>query len=56
VMNGISIWRKSLLDGHTALSASESISKGNVKFVAGVLLVFNDRVIDATLASLGIAF
>ena len=39
VMNGISIWRKSLLDGHTALSASESISKGNVKFVAGVLLV-----------------
>ncbi|EKZ3476262.1 conjugal transfer protein TraQ, partial [Escherichia coli] len=43
-------------DGHTALSASESISKGNVKFVAGVLLVFNDRVIDATLASLGIAF
>ncbi|EOT1861020.1 conjugal transfer protein TraQ, partial [Escherichia coli] len=23
---------------------------------AGVLLVFNDRVIDATLASLGIAF
>ncbi len=39
-MNGISIWRKSLLDGHTALSSSESISKGNVKFVAGVLLVF----------------
>ncbi|EJY0904802.1 conjugal transfer protein TraQ, partial [Escherichia coli] len=37
-MNGISIWRKSLLDGHTALSSSESISKGNVKFVAGVLL------------------
>ncbi|MDZ7028237.1 conjugal transfer protein TraQ, partial [Escherichia coli] len=56
VMNGISIWRKSLLDGHTALSSSESISKGNVKFVAGVLLVFIDRVIDASLASLGLAF
>lgn len=55
-MNGISIWRKSLLDGHTALSSSESISKGNVKFVAGVLLVFIDRVIDASLASLGLAF
>lgn len=40
-MNGISIWRKSLLDGHTALSSSESISKGNVKFVAGVLLVLS---------------
>ncbi len=52
----ISIWRKSLLDGHTALSSSESISKGNVKFVAGVLLVFIDRVIDASLASLGLAF
>ena len=49
-MNGISIWRKSLLDGHSALS------KGNVKFVAGVLLVFIDRVIDASLASLGLAF
>lgn len=55
-MNGISIWRKSLLDGHTALSSSESISKGNVKFVVGVLLVFIDRVIDASLASLGLAF
>ncbi|EGF0023676.1 conjugal transfer protein TraQ, partial [Escherichia coli] len=36
--------------------SSESISKGNVKFVAGVLLVFIDRVIDASLASLGLAF
>ncbi|EOU6406576.1 conjugal transfer protein TraQ, partial [Escherichia coli] len=26
------------------------------KFVAGVLLVFIDRVIDASLASLGLAF
>ncbi|MFY3807837.1 conjugal transfer protein TraQ, partial [Escherichia coli] len=43
VMNGISIWRKAGLDGHTALSASESVSKGNVKFIAGVLLVFIDR-------------
>ncbi|ENG1691296.1 conjugal transfer protein TraQ, partial [Escherichia coli] len=37
-------------------SSSESISKGNVKFVVGVLLVFIDRVIDASLASLGLAF
>ncbi|MDO1782806.1 conjugal transfer protein TraQ [Escherichia coli] len=56
VMNGISIWRKAGLDGHTALSASESVSKGNVKFIAGVLLVFIDRVLNALLASIGIVF
>ena len=55
-MNGISIWRKAGLDGHTALSASESVSKGNVKFIAGVLLVFIDRVLNALLASIGIVF
>ncbi len=33
VMNGISIWRKAGLDGHTALSASESVSKGNVNLL-----------------------
>ncbi|WP_218451708.1 conjugal transfer protein TraQ [Salmonella enterica] len=56
VMSGISIWRKAGLDGHTSLSASETISKGNVKFIAGVLLVFIDRVLDALLASIGLAF
>ncbi|EIE5972212.1 conjugal transfer protein TraQ, partial [Salmonella enterica] len=56
VMSGISIWRKAGLDGHTSLSASETISKGNVKFIAGVLLVFIDRVLDAILASIGLAF
>ncbi len=55
-MSGISIWRKAGLDGHTSLSASETISKGNVKFIAGVLLVFIDRVLDALLASIGLAF
>ncbi|MGS9149776.1 conjugal transfer protein TraQ, partial [Salmonella enterica subsp. enterica serovar Infantis] len=56
VMNGISIWRKSGLDGHTSLSASESVSKGNFKFIAGVLLVFIDLVLNALLASIGIVF
>ena len=55
-MSGISIWRKAGLDGHTALSASESISKGNVRFIAGVMLVFIDRVLDALLASIGLVF
>ncbi|HIC1790485.1 TPA: conjugal transfer protein TraQ [Escherichia coli] len=55
-MSGISTWRKAGLDGHTALSASETVSKGNVKFIAGVILVFIDRVLDALLASTGLAF
>ncbi|HFL2923347.1 TPA: conjugal transfer protein TraQ [Salmonella enterica] len=55
-LSGISQWRKAGLDGHTALSASESVSRGNVKFIAGVMLVFIDRVIDAALASLGFVF
>ncbi len=57
VMNGISIWRKAGLDGHTALSASESVSKGNVKFIAGVpagLLSIVSS--NALLASIGIVF
>lgn len=55
-LSGISEWRKVSLDGHTGLSASESVSRGSVKFIAGVLLVFIDRVLDAALTSLGIAF
>ncbi len=56
VMNGISIWRKAGLDGHTALSASESVSKGNVESIAGVLLVFLQSIVllNALLASIGI--
>lgn len=54
VMNGLNRLRKSGLEGHTALSASESVSVGMVKLVCGTLLVFNDTVLDALLNSLGI--
>ncbi|ECG3145642.1 conjugal transfer protein TraQ [Salmonella enterica subsp. enterica serovar Legon] len=55
-LSGINLWRQSGLDGHTALSANESVSRGTTKFVAGVLLVFTPQVLNAIQASLGLAF
>lgn len=56
VYAGLNMYRMSGLEGHTALSASESVRAATVKVVAGTALVFSPQVIDAVLASLGLAF
>lgn len=56
VYAGLNMYRMSGLEGHTALSASESVRAATVKVVAGTALVFSPQVIDAVQASLGLAF
>lgn len=52
-LRGVLSWRRSQLDGHTGLSASEDVSRGTVKFVLGVLCVCNPYLLDALQKSLG---
>lgn len=55
-MGGLNTLRRSGLEGHTALSASENTSLGFGKIIFGTLLAFIDNVLDATLTSLNIHF
>lgn len=48
--------RRSLKDGHTGLSASEDVSSGIVRIIAGVLAACNPYLLDALQNSLGLAF
>lgn len=53
---GLNMYRQSGLEGHTALSASESTRAASVKVIAGTAMVFAPQLIDKALASLKIAF
>ncbi|MCE6966356.1 conjugal transfer protein TraQ [Enterobacter sp. MW07] len=55
-LSGLDMLRRSELDGHTALSSSESVRSGTVKIVAGTALVFSPQVIDAVRNSIGLLF
>lgn len=55
-LSGLNMYRRSSLDGHTALSASENNRAATVKVVAGTAMVFAPQLIDKLLASLKIAF
>lgn len=56
VLSGLDMLRRSELEGHTALSSSESVRAGTVKVFAGTALVFSPQVIDAVLKSIGLLF
>lgn len=56
VHSGLNMYRMAGLEGHTALSSSESIRSATVKVVAGTALVFSPQLIDKLLASIGLAF
>lgn len=56
VHSGLNMYRTSGLEGHTALSTSESVRSATVKVVAGTALVFSPQLIDKLLASLGLLF
>lgn len=46
-LQGVLLWRRSLKDGHTGLSASSDVSSGTLKFVIGVLCVCIPYLLDA---------
>lgn len=56
VYTALDMFRRSELEGHTALSSSESIRAATVKLFAGTGMVFSPQLIDAALATLGLSF
>lgn len=56
VYAALDMFRRSELEGHTALSSSESIRAATVKLFAGTGMVFSPQLIDAALATLGLSF
>ncbi len=48
--------RRSLVEGHTGLSAREDIGKGAVMFICGVLLACNTQLLDALQTTLGLTW
>ncbi|MCO5748497.1 conjugal transfer protein TraQ, partial [Citrobacter freundii] len=56
VYAALDMFRRSELEGHTALSSSESIRAATVKLMAGTAMVFSPQLIDAALATFGLAF
>jgi len=56
VCTALDMYRRSELEGHTALSSSESIRAATVKLFAGTALVFSPQVLDALLATIGLIY
>ena len=56
VLSGLDMYRRSELDGHTALSSSENVRSATVKVFAGTALVFIPQVLDAVLKTIGLLF
>lgn len=56
VCSALDMYRRSELEGHTALSSSESVRAATVKLFAGTALVFSPQVLDAVLTTLGLIF
>lgn len=48
--------KNSQLEGHTELSASNTIGKAWVKLICGLLLMFNPQVLDSFTTTLGISW
>ncbi|QXB24135.1 conjugal transfer protein TraQ [Lelliottia amnigena] len=53
-LSSLDMFRRSALEGHTALSSSESIRAATVKLISGTGLVFSPQLIDAALNTLGL--
>lgn len=55
-LNGVLLFRRSLKDGHTGLSAGQDVSSGGVRFITGVLCICNPYLLDALQSSLGMTW
>lgn len=53
---GIIRTRRSLVDGHTGLSAREDIANGLVMTIVGILLICNPELLDALQKTLGLSW
>lgn len=56
VLSGLDMFRRSELEGHTALSSSESVRAATVKVFAGTALVFIPQVLDALRKTIDLLF
>ncbi|HBK4731496.1 TPA: conjugal transfer protein TraQ [Klebsiella michiganensis] len=55
-LNGWLLFRRSLKDGHTGLTAGQDVAGGWVRFICGVLMICNPYLLDALQSSLGLAW
>ncbi|EPW3925079.1 TPA: conjugal transfer protein TraQ [Enterobacter hormaechei subsp. steigerwaltii] len=53
---GLQRMKRSLVDGHTGLSAREDVSSGAVIAIAGILLACNPQLLDALQKTLGLTW
>ena len=53
---GLQRMKRSLVDGHTGLSAREDVSTGAVITIVGILLACNPQLLDALQKTLGLTW
>ncbi|WP_131077064.1 conjugal transfer protein TraQ [Klebsiella quasipneumoniae] len=55
-LTGWLLFRRSLKDGHTGLTAGQDVAGGWVRFICGILMICNPYLLDALQSSLGLAW